>query len=228
MKATLENYLEFVKTRKPSRKIDHDSWHTCSVGDFIARCTKKSRKSTKFQEAVINFLSKIIYQDTTLGIYLGNATQTNLPNYGALTKWLEDNGYIETKFEMGPNQKAWVEALRSGKYAQTRSVLQNRKGFCCLGVAADVANENGVKVVKAKGTDQLRGSLLSSSQLNTLNWLGLRTSSSLSKTIAMIDCRDLSLSESGLMLLNDGFRYSFEQIADFIEEHAEDLFTESK
>jgi hypothetical protein len=37
-------------------------------------------------------------------------------------------------------KRVWLEALRSGKYKQTRGTLHNLNngGFCCLGVAADV------------------------------------------------------------------------------------------
>ena len=35
-------------------------------------------------------------------------------------------------------RKAWIKALRSGKYEQTKGGLRNRKGFCCLGVLCDV------------------------------------------------------------------------------------------
>ncbi len=43
------------------------------------------------------------------------------------------------------NVKAWIEALRSGKYQQTHRVLCYGKGFCCqgfccLGVLADINN----------------------------------------------------------------------------------------
>lgn len=31
-------------------------------------------------------------------------------------------------------KKRWVQALRSGKYNQTREELVNQDGFCCLGV----------------------------------------------------------------------------------------------
>lgn len=37
------------------------------------------------------------------------------------------------------NRKLWVEALRSGKYEQTRHTLRTADGFCCLGVLADIA-----------------------------------------------------------------------------------------
>lgn len=37
----------------------------------------------------------------------------------------------------------WVEALRSGVYDQTTSVLRNGGSFCCIGVLCDVANPDG-------------------------------------------------------------------------------------
>lgn len=33
----------------------------------------------------------------------------------------------------------WVEALRSGKYRQTRREFEDQVGFCCLGVLCKVA-----------------------------------------------------------------------------------------
>ena len=36
----------------------------------------------------------------------------------------------------------WVKALRSGKYKQTHNVLQDNKGFCCLGVLCDLYKKN--------------------------------------------------------------------------------------
>lgn len=33
----------------------------------------------------------------------------------------------------------WLNALRSGKYAQTTETLMDNNGFCCLGVACAVA-----------------------------------------------------------------------------------------
>jgi hypothetical protein len=35
-------------------------------------------------------------------------------------------------------KKKWVEALRSGEYCQTREVLTDGAGFCCLGVLCEV------------------------------------------------------------------------------------------
>ena len=42
---------------------------------------------------------------------------------------------------MKPNKRAiraWVKALRSGRYKQTRRALRVGDAFCCLGVACDL------------------------------------------------------------------------------------------
>ena len=36
------------------------------------------------------------------------------------------------------NRELWVDALRSGKYTQTKRHLSDNDGFCCLGVACDI------------------------------------------------------------------------------------------
>jgi hypothetical protein len=40
-------------------------------------------------------------------------------------------------------KEKWVAALRSGEYAQTKGVLRDKEGFCCLGVLCDVAQPDG-------------------------------------------------------------------------------------
>lgn len=32
----------------------------------------------------------------------------------------------------------WIKALKSGKYKQTKAVLHNKEGYCCLGVLCDL------------------------------------------------------------------------------------------
>ena len=39
---------------------------------------------------------------------------------------------------------AWLAALRSGEYEQTTDSLRRPEGFCCLGVACDVAMKMGL------------------------------------------------------------------------------------
>ncbi len=46
-------------------------------------------------------------------------------------------------------KQKWVEALRSGKYKQGRSVLRSESGFCCLGVLCDIYH----KTRKIQGTN---------------------------------------------------------------------------
>lgn len=38
-------------------------------------------------------------------------------------------------------KKLWVEALRSGRYQQTKKRLRDEDGFCCLGVLCEVYRE---------------------------------------------------------------------------------------
>jgi hypothetical protein len=46
---------------------------------------------------------------------------------------------------MKPEIKAkWIEALRSGEYAQGRLALRTDDGYCCLGVLCDLAAKAGV------------------------------------------------------------------------------------
>lgn len=42
----------------------------------------------------------------------------------------------ETGFDKSPieGKRAWLKALRSGKYKQTKERLRGSRGFCCLGV----------------------------------------------------------------------------------------------
>ena len=57
---------------------------------------------------------------------------------------------------MTPNKaniRLWVDALRSGDYAQCHNALNDGKGFCCLGVACEVAIRSGVDVLR--GTEEI-------------------------------------------------------------------------
>lgn len=55
------------------------------------------------------------------------------------------------KFKLGPIQRAWVRALRSGKYKQCKAKLTQLDGdkpvaHCCLGVLCELAVKSGVKL----------------------------------------------------------------------------------
>ena len=57
-------------------------------------------------------------------------------------------------------RQEWAEALRSGKYAQTKRVLRRKDGYCCLGVACDLFgggswlnDQQGIYWYRTKGRD---------------------------------------------------------------------------
>lgn len=101
----------------------------------------------------------------------------------------------------------WIEALRSDRFTQTRDVLCSKDGYCCLGVACELAIENGVSVNKIRivrsvfsksdaSYDDKRFDLPDSVR----GWLGI------SKQI-----------EETAISLNDEKKASFSEIADFLE-----------
>lgn len=84
----------------------------------------------------------------------------------------------------------WLDALRSGKYAQTRGTLTDGNGYCCLGVAGNVI---GVADT----------SLLSNDKAAYVH---------IGKTMG------ISTHERGVCIdMNDAQRKSFPEIADAIE-----------
>ena len=40
----------------------------------------------------------------------------------------------------------WINALRSGKYEQTKKMLQDENGFCCLGVFCAITKNTNKKI----------------------------------------------------------------------------------
>ena len=108
---------------------------------------------------------------------------------------------------MNPEKKdiiKWVKALRSGKYKQTREALQDKDGYCCLGVACKefIISKD---LIKFNDGTMVGGS--AASQPKVPNWL-----KSINYSFAM---------EAGpsLIALNDSHDYklSFNEIADCLE-----------
>lgn len=119
-------------------------------------------------------------------------------------------------------KKVWIEALRSGKYAQTTGGLcksENRKkSFCCLGVLTDLyfkRIKGSGKWVKSKkssigmyndfyrGGQEKGGAVLSD---RVKKWSGLKNSNP--------DIENTNATE-----LNDILKLSFSEIADKIEKY---------
>lgn len=113
-----------------------------------------------------------------------------------------------------PNKKdikTWVKALRSGKYSQTKKVLQSEEGYCCLGVACTLFikpvdqklkriyfnNNESYKVVLSGG--------LPRAQQNAPNWL------------QTVDTDFYDKTGKWLNNLNDNEDFTFDEIADVLE-----------
>lgn len=105
----------------------------------------------------------------------------------------------------------WINALRSGKYKQTKNYLRNSQGYCCLGVANEIFPELDL----AKDGDV---------SLDNFARLGLACSSGF---LCKKDDAPTALQNSAwdvhLATLNDD-GYTFDEIADVIQiEYVEGL-----
>jgi hypothetical protein len=112
---------------------------------------------------------------------------------------------------LNKNAKKWVRALRSGKYKKTIGQLAENGRFCCLGVACELAMQDGL-ISGYAGTD---GGL----EYDVKEWLGLNDELGAFDKDKNVDgkpCHSLAdLNDSG---------WSFRKIADLIEKQPEGLF----
>jgi hypothetical protein len=118
-------------------------------------------------------------------------------------------------------KRLFLEALRSGDYAQGKFKLRdNEHCYCCLGVLTDLAAKAGI--VKWEHSDYGWGieeklpngtSYINTSDLNkkVLEWAGLEYESGIGGNVA-------TGTGENLMNYNDTREYTFEQIADLVEE----------
>ena len=123
--------------------------------------------------------------------------------------------------KLGPRQQRWVEALRSGSYTQGQEALHAGNAFCCLGVACDVfKDELSLSVKSEDGIVHYDGQAL---VLPTAvkEHLHLAHKSGIPKSKKGYTSLSMQLSA-----LNDSGA-SFEEIADTIEQYADEYFTES-
>ena len=118
------------------------------------------------------------------------------------------------------NTKLWLEALESGRYQQGKfalAVLDKNKPlrYCCLGVACEVARENGVDLKVNQIRDRLyyNGDTLCL-PLVVINWLGLSTNTG-----------EFENDQSLTSINDDGA--TFEEIADIIRSEPKGLFIDA-
>ncbi len=115
---------------------------------------------------------------------------------------------------MNKNAKKWVDALRSGEFKQTVEVLNDKNGYCCLGVACSVyEKETGEMLPRGKNGFYERCFLDES----IVEWLGLGSCSG-----------DFLNTDESLVYYNDDRKYDFNKIADIIEKNQEELFTKGE
>lgn len=130
--------------------------------------------------------------------------------------------------ELGPNQKRWIEALRSGEFKQCKGMLSDRRGFCCLGVACKVFDVPGNEVSRVLDISEEDEEIdcvefekeVEVAPLTVYTALGLKShTGKIDPTIAPIgDC---------LSVANDEGK-TFAEIADFCEANPQAVFTEPR
>lgn len=134
---------------------------------------------------------------------------------------------METKFEMGPLQKAWVQSLREHPERQIQNLLGQREGddykACCLGEALMCAHRMGIRPSSPFIDDHITsgyyGAVLN---VDDYQMLGLRGSTGeISEKIL-----GHRFPYSSLTSMNDT-NVPWPDIANFIEKHPEAVFTKS-
>jgi hypothetical protein len=122
---------------------------------------------------------------------------------------------------LNENAQKWVNALRCGRFAQSRLSLINRNGYCCLGVGCAVARENGVDLGFIPPGQHHSGSYDGQSvslPSKVVEWLGLSS--------ATADYLNDDGEADCLVNNNDVDGLSFSDIADMIESKPQGLFLE--
>lgn len=113
-------------------------------------------------------------------------------------------------------KRTWLDALRGGKYEQGLGMLACNNQFCCLGVLCDIISKEigstKVEVLQVEAFDA-DGAL---ARVNQTCYDGAAYMISLRlRAIAQITRQEAAR----LAKMNDEERMSFDQIADYIEEH---------
>ena len=138
---------------------------------------------------------------------------------------------------LNKNAQAWVDALRSGDYKQSRKSLHIvKKGesrFCCLGLACHLyakANPTEARWVLNPAERGVYysfwvGAIGEGAALSpkVCEWLGLVSDPNkkfFNTSVMFFD----GAKETNLIVLNDRGRRTFDQIADIIEANQKELF----
>lgn len=132
---------------------------------------------------------------------------------------------------LGPNQTAWLAALRSGDYSQCTSVLRENDSYCCLGVGCVLAGITSDPIQHdGEFTEWRYGRELAVelAPVELKEWLALRGQGGDSRDLKNDDRADNDFTGYALHELNDIACLTFAQIADFIESDPGRYFTEPR
>lgn len=109
-------------------------------------------------------------------------------------------------------KEKWVDALRSGNYKQGKSKLRNADNtFCCLGVLCDVVNPKPWQQYSDNSWSYQSNVEILPSDLYLA--AGITCTGDLKKLVHVGSTTYLTLAQ-----MNDSGNFSFQQIADIIEE----------
>ena len=131
--------------------------------------------------------------------------------------------------EIGVKQEKWLKALESGRYKQgTGCLCDSRGNHCCLGVAARSMRQ---RFIREGSVYSVNGG---TNVLTNYTPLGLKSGGGSLDSPIPIDVLneyfspDWNYEELGsLWKLNDRIHATFKQIAHFIRQNPERVFTES-
>ena len=135
-------------------------------------------------------------------------------------------------------RERWIEALRSGKYEQTQNNLRDVNGYCCLGVLCDVIiketePEQGWELDEDKNTYSLFDIHYGGLPTPYQQMMGLITDEGeielnlIKNESTAIRLKEYEAGTSRrviLTVLNDSGKWSFEDIADLIENEPQAIF----
>jgi hypothetical protein len=121
------------------------------------------------------------------------------------------------KVSMKPEIKAqWVTALKSGKYTQAKGALRTPEGHCCLGVLCEILPEFRIEDSEDGHGDEVH---IKEGHTNNVVW----SDGSMTLIDRVVEEAGITVMPgymvSTLAVMNDSGNYSFEQIADWIEEN---------
>lgn len=137
-----------------------------------------------------------------------------------MTLALDDVKLYKPRKQNKENVRKWVDALRSGEYAQTRNALaiRARNGethHCCLGVACAVAGIEAEPATYPWGSPSNAFKFDGSDAVlpgSAQRWLGIGKGN---PTVRVVT--DKGAADRSLAGLNDSEQWTFDQIADLIE-----------